>query len=136
MLDALRVVNALCWKLSLSSYTLSLNGVWFFLTFLVLPFLFFLTVVLLFLDLCPHSTSPMYSVWQFSIFNNILTLFIKKKVTISCSQATELVEHRMEPKEGLDHKGGYNESKRSIRRWFLFLSFPLNLKQKSISPSA
>ena len=64
MLEVLRVVNALCWRLSLSSYTLSLNGVWFFLIFLVLPFLCFLTVVLLFPELCPHSTSPMYSVWQ------------------------------------------------------------------------
>ena len=35
-----------------------------FFIFLVLPFLCFLTIVLLFLDLCPHSTSPMYSVWQ------------------------------------------------------------------------
>ena len=50
------------------SCTLSLNGVWFFLIFLVLPFLFFLTVVLLFLDLCPHSTSPMYSAWHFSYY--------------------------------------------------------------------
>ena len=28
-------------------------------------FPFFLTVALLFPDLCPHSTSPMYSVWHF-----------------------------------------------------------------------
>ena len=48
--------------------------------FLVLLFLFFLIVVLLSLDLCPHSTSPMYSAWHFFFFfNNILTLLIKKK---------------------------------------------------------
>ena len=46
-------------------HTLSLNGVWSFLIFLVLLFLFFLIVVLLFPDLCPHSTSPMYSAWHF-----------------------------------------------------------------------
>ena len=44
------------------SCTLSLNGVWFFLIFPVLLFLFFLIVVLLFSYLCPNSTSPMYSV--------------------------------------------------------------------------
>ena len=65
---------------SLFSYTLSLNGVLSFLIFLVLPFLFFLTVVLLFPDLCPHSTSPIYLVWHFFIIiNNILMLFIKRK---------------------------------------------------------
>lgn len=65
---------------SLFSYTLTLNGVLSFLIFLVLPFLFFLTVVLLFPDLCPHSTSPIYLVWHFFFFiNNILMLFIKKK---------------------------------------------------------
>ena len=37
---------------------------WSFLIFLVLHFLFFLTVALLFPDLCPHSTSLMYLVWQ------------------------------------------------------------------------
>ena len=85
MLEGLRIANALCWRLSLSSYTLSLNGVWFFLIFLVLPFLFFLTVVLLSLDLCPHGTSPMYSVWAIFIINDILMLFIKKKKHNLCT---------------------------------------------------
>ena len=57
--------------------TLSLIGVWSFLIFLVLPFLFFLIVAILVPDLCPHSTSPMYLVWHF--INNIFTLSIKKK---------------------------------------------------------
>ena len=47
---------------------LSLNGAWSFLIFLVLPFLFFLIVVLLVPVLCPHSTSPMYLVRHFFLF--------------------------------------------------------------------
>ena len=55
-------------------------GVWSFLIFLVLSFLFFLIIVILVPVLCPQSTSPMYSVWHFFlIINNIFTLPIKKK---------------------------------------------------------
>ena len=83
MLEVLRVVNVLCWRLSLSSYTLSLNGVWFFIIFLVLPFLFFLTVVLL----CPDLSLIVHPqcTWSgnLSIVNNILTLFIKKNIYYS-----------------------------------------------------
>ena len=78
MLEALRVANALCWRLNPFSYARSLNGVWFFLIFLVLPYLFFLTVVLLFLDLCPIVHPNVLGLAIF-IINNILTLFIKKK---------------------------------------------------------
>ena len=39
--------------------TLSLIGVCFFVIFLVLPLLFYLIVVILVPDLCPHSTFPM-----------------------------------------------------------------------------
>ena len=55
-------------------------GVWSFLILLVLSFLFFLIIVILVPVLCPHSTSPMYSVWHFFfIINNIFMLPIKKK---------------------------------------------------------
>ena len=50
------------------SYTLSLIGVWFFVIFLVLPFLLYLIVVILVIDLCPHSTFSMYSGWLFFVF--------------------------------------------------------------------
>ena len=82
MPEALRVANTLYWRLNLFSYTLSLNGVWFFLIFLVLPFLFFLTVVLLFLDLCPIVHPQCTRLGNLFIINNILTLFIKKKKNI------------------------------------------------------
>ena len=49
-------------------YTLSLTGVWSFVIFLVLPFLFYLVIVILVIDLCPHSTFPMYSSWLFFVF--------------------------------------------------------------------
>ena len=45
-------------------YTSSI-GVWSFVIFLVLPFLFYLIVVTLVLDLCPLSTFPMYLGWLF-----------------------------------------------------------------------
>ena len=74
--------------LSIFSCTLSLIGVWSFLIFLVLPFLFFLIVAILVPDLCPHSTSPMYLVWHF--INNIFTLSIKKK---SCKNRKQIQEN-------------------------------------------
>ena len=46
-------------------YALSSIGVWSFVIFLVLPFLFCLIMVTLVLDLCPLSTFPMYSGWLF-----------------------------------------------------------------------
>ena len=48
-------------------YTLSLIGVWSFVILLVLPFPFYLIIVILAIDLCPHSTFPMYSSWLFFV---------------------------------------------------------------------
>ena len=49
-------------------YTLSSIGVWSFVIFLVLPFLFYLIVVILVIDLYPHSTFPMYLGWLFFVY--------------------------------------------------------------------
>ena len=55
-------------RLSLFFYTLSSIGVGSFIIFLVLPFLLYLIVVILVVDLCPHSTFPKYSDWLFFVF--------------------------------------------------------------------
>ena len=47
------------------------------LIFLVFPFLFYLIVVILVPDLCPHNTSPTYSDWLF--FKNMLCYLSKKE---------------------------------------------------------
>ena len=60
-------------------FALSLIGVWFFVIFLVLPLLFYLIIVILVLDLCPHSTFPMYLGSLFSYFNKIFVTYQKKK---------------------------------------------------------
>ena len=61
-------VNILGQRLSIFSCKLSLIGVWLYPIFLVFPFMFYLIVVILVFDLCPHSTSPMYSGWLFFFF--------------------------------------------------------------------
>ena len=48
--------------------------------FLVFHFLFYLIIVILVLDFCPHSTSPMYSGWLFYFLIKIFVIYQKKKL--------------------------------------------------------
>ena len=64
---------------SLFSYILSFLGVWLSRIFLVFPFLFYLIIVILALDLCPHNTSQCTQVGFF--FNKIFRYLSKKKKT-------------------------------------------------------
>ena len=74
--EALRIVNCPFLSLSLFSFLVFLNGVWFYLLFLVFPFLGCLSIVLWFLDVFAFLVNFLCTGL---CFFNILSSYLSKK---------------------------------------------------------